>query len=394
MIYFGQYLLLLLLNHGVYMQLLTCSKMGTKLDKSLASTRDVPSIEVNSRNIQTMLNQQRIKKIIQQASVRNDQPSSKEVSHQRSTTNRVLERCPHVPPGLRSLESAAVIYQQMKNFTGGSLTASMWHLGQNEVKYRTFEILTERDIIYRNPSLRLGGSWRPDNCTARHKVAIVVPYRDRGEHLRILLAHLHPVLQRQQLDYIVIVIEQEGNDIFNKALIMNAAFIEGLKLHNFHCVVFHDVDLVPEDDRNMYSCPVQPRHMAVAIDEEGYKNIYDGLVGGVLSMRREHFQQINGFSNLYWGWGAEDDDMYYRIKNNGLTVIRPPPCLGRYNMIKHKKREREKHIRKRVALLSGGRARMKCDGLNSLKYKLVFIEKRSLYTHIMVNVGKPPQEFT
>lgn len=52
---------------------------------------------------------------------------------------------------------------------------------------------------------------------------------------------------------------------------MNIAFVEALKQNNFQCFVFHDVDLVPEDDRNMYSCPTQPRHMSVAIDEMGYK---------------------------------------------------------------------------------------------------------------------------
>ena len=52
---------------------------------------------------------------------------------------------------------------------------------------------------------------------------------------------------------------------------MNVGFVEALKLDHFHCFVFHDVDLVPEDDRNMYSCPSQPRHMSVAIDEMGYK---------------------------------------------------------------------------------------------------------------------------
>jgi hypothetical protein len=39
---------------------------------------------------------------------------------------------------------------------------------------------------------------------------------------------------------------------------------------------------------------------------------YQELVGGVLAMRTEHFQLLNGYSNLYWGWGAEDDDMAYR----------------------------------------------------------------------------------
>ncbi len=39
---------------------------------------------------------------------------------------------------------------------------------------------------------------------------------------------------------------------------------------------------------------------------------YEELVGGVLSMRTEHFLRVNGYSNLYWGWGAEDDDMAFR----------------------------------------------------------------------------------
>lgn len=39
---------------------------------------------------------------------------------------------------------------------------------------------------------------------------------------------------------------------------------------------------------------------------------YQMLVGGVFAIKREHFLKVNGFSNLYWGWGGEDDDMAYR----------------------------------------------------------------------------------
>ena len=33
------------------------------------------------------------------------------------------------------------------------------------------------EIVKENPDVQLGGQWRPWHCTARHKVAIVIPYR-------------------------------------------------------------------------------------------------------------------------------------------------------------------------------------------------------------------------
>jgi hypothetical protein len=48
------------------------------------------------------------------------------------------------------------------------------------------------------PSLP-GGRYRPPNCTARHTVAIIVPYKDREANLKTLLLNLHPFLQKQQV---------------------------------------------------------------------------------------------------------------------------------------------------------------------------------------------------
>ena len=66
--------------------------------------------------------------------------------------------------------------------------------------------------IFRFPHLDLGGRYKPPNCTARHRVAIIVPYRDREEHLRTFLLNIHAFLKKQMVDYGVFIVEQWGKE--------------------------------------------------------------------------------------------------------------------------------------------------------------------------------------
>jgi hypothetical protein len=95
---------------------------------------------------------------------------------------------------------------------------------------------------------------------------------------------------------------------------MNIGFFQALNLSDdyWKCFVFHDVDLIPEDDRNIYSCPDAPRHLSSAVSTFKYKLPYNDLFGGVTSFSKEQFKIVNGFSNLFFGWGGEDDDLYNR----------------------------------------------------------------------------------
>ena len=81
---------------------------------------------------------------------------------------------------------------------------------------------------------------------------------------------------------------QAGNTTFNKGRLMNAGFLEASRLFTFDCAIFHDVDLIPENDDIPYSCQSQPTHMSVAIDEMDYR--YSELILPVLtytSVRRQ-----------------------------------------------------------------------------------------------------------
>jgi len=86
---------------------------------------------------------------------------------------------------------------------------------------------------------------------------------------------------------------------------MNIGYREALKDYKWTCFIFHDVDLVPEDDRNLYNCPMWPRHMSIAVNTLGYRLPYKEIFGGVSAIRSEHFELVNGYSNLYFGWVIE-----------------------------------------------------------------------------------------
>jgi len=75
----------------------------------------------------------------------------------------------------------------------------------------TLELLHIGELELRQTELSPGGSWAPRSCQPRHRVAVIIPFRDREEHLRTLLNILHPMLQHQMLHYTIFVIEQVAN---------------------------------------------------------------------------------------------------------------------------------------------------------------------------------------
>ncbi|XP_050739080.1 beta-1,4-N-acetylgalactosaminyltransferase bre-4-like [Eriocheir sinensis] len=237
-----------------------------------------------------------------------------------------------------------------------------------------------------HPELTKGGHYWPRNCTALHKVAIIIPYRDRRSHLAALVHHLHPFLQRQLIEYNIYVVEQAGNGPFNRGMLMNVGFTEAVKEFPYDCILLHDVDLVPEDDRNLYTCPQPPRHMSASISSHNYRLLYQSYFGGVSAMTADQYRAINGFSNEFWGWGGEDDDLFSRVRHQKLNISRYPGDLGRYTMLSHKKAEPNPT---RVEVLHKGRERFKTNGLNSLKYQILKTERRQLFTWMLVALPRP-----
>ena len=141
------------------------------------------------------------------------------------------------------------------------------------------------------------------------KLGIIVPYRNRYEHLEKFKKSIVEYLDSNSYDnYVIIIVEQDNAKLFNRGILLNIGFKEAKRL-NCNYVVFHDVDMLPIDVDYSYSDT--PIHLAT-------DNIpFESYFGGITLFPTDIFEKINGFSNLYWGWGFEDDDLRYRcIKND------------------------------------------------------------------------------
>uniref|UniRef100_A0A8C4NFD1 Beta-1,4-galactosyltransferase n=1 Tax=Eptatretus burgeri TaxID=7764 RepID=A0A8C4NFD1_EPTBU len=235
-----------------------------------------------------------------------------------------------------------------------------------------------------NLGVRPGGHWQPNDCKPRWKVAILIPFRNRHEHLPILLRHLVPMLQRQHLQFGFYLIEQASDLPFNRAMLFNVGYLEALKDLAWDCFVFHDVDHIPENDRNYYGCGSMPRHFAHKLDKYMYILPYDEFFGGVSGLTTQQFKRINGFPNAFWGWGGEDDDLWNRVTFAGYNVSRPPGDIGKYKSIPHH-HHGEVQFLGRYKLLRRSKERNFLDGLINLNYT-ARVSVEPLFKNISVNL--------
>ncbi|XP_055514469.1 beta-1,4-galactosyltransferase 2-like isoform X2 [Leucoraja erinacea] len=241
-----------------------------------------------------------------------------------------------------------------------------------------------------NPYVTLGGRYKPKDCEPLQRIAIIIPFRNRDHHLRHWLYYLLPILRRQQGEYGIFIIEQAGDNTFNRAKLLNVGFAEALKENGYDCFIFSDVDIIPENDKNLYRCGSNPRHLACAMDKFKYRLPYKGYFGGVVAFSKDQYLKINGFSNNYWGWGTEDDDTYMRVTLNGMIVDRPDNKIGRTKMIRHERDKGNEVNEKNYVVYNRMKFTRHRDGYKSLQYSVIKLEKRPLFTKITVDIGKPP----
>lgn len=152
------------------------------------------------------------------------------------------------------------------------------------------------------------------------KLGIIVPYRNRYRHLDKFTKHMVEYLNDKDINYKIIIVEQDDAKLFNRGMLLNIGYHYAKKMRCDY-VVFHDIDMLPIDVD--YSYNEYPLHMATDIIpdvDEPKREIFESYFGGVTMFPIGDFEKINGYSNKYWGWGFEDDDLLFRCKLNNIKL--------------------------------------------------------------------------
>lgn len=228
--------------------------------------------------------------------------------------------------------------------------------------------------------------------TTKKSLCIVVPYRNREEHLKQFIPHMKSFLNRKGIDFSILLVEQADSKSFNRAKLLNIGFDYTKGEYDNYC--FHDVDMLPLEDADYSHCD-NPTHLSSRVEQFNWNlpyingiGFYEDYFGGVTMFDKDSFTKINGYSNEYWGWGCEDDDCRQRTIKKGIKISRNQCTFRSLSHANNSSSPEYSNNYKRYndLFISGEFTPQADDGLNGLKYDIVSVIINPDFIHLKVNI--------
>lgn len=134
-------------------------------------------------------------------------------------------------------------------------------------------------------------------------LAIIVPFRNRHEHLDHFIPHMNKYLP----DAKIVIVEQADELPFNRGKLINVGFLEFPTDH----ICAHDVDMLPINV-NYFEGPGVQQKASSEIQKQDY-------LGGVTIFDHETFWLMCGYHNDYWH-RAEDNELMFHLKRLQIPI--------------------------------------------------------------------------
>ena len=149
-----------------------------------------------------------------------------------------------------------------------------------------------------------------------YKNIIIVPYRNRKEHLDILIRDAVPEYEKYLQPFKVVVVEQNEGKLFNRALMLNIGFNEYRDKSEYYFT--HDIDIIPKEDcvKNIYTKEPLIKNNTIM----GILTSNCNTLGGIIKFDSKTFSKANGLPNNRWGWGVEDKALQNRVEFMNINI--------------------------------------------------------------------------
>lgn len=215
-----------------------------------------------------------------------------------------------------------------------------------------------------------------------YKLAFIVPYRSREEHLKKFTRHYKKLFPEAD----IYIIHQLGDDYFNRGMLLNIGFLYAE--NNADAFDLCDIDMLAVEGSVDYSFPETVTHLASAVSQYNYKMPYPGYFSGHVLLTAVQMRAVNGFYNDYPGYGCEDDCFYRSFLERHIPVQRR---YGKYESLWH-----EKVINQDIKLKDlfkrnweqSSKPRNFENGLSSCSYKIKKVHTFPCYYQVDVEIPK------
>lgn len=165
-----------------------------------------------------------------------------------------------------------------------------------------------------------------------HRLGVIVPYRGGGLAAHATLSHFcERSSARGGICHAgsgggsvgagaaarVLLVNQTGSAPFNRGALANIGFELLSRGERLDYLAVHDVDRVPAVDNASCAGAISGYYLFPgATPRVLHPKSY---TGGVLVIAASVYRAVNGFSNAFWGWGHEDNELFGRLRWCGLV---------------------------------------------------------------------------
>ena len=157
-------------------------------------------------------------------------------------------------------------------------------------------------------------------------IQLSIPYRNMPVCREIFLRNLRKSSLIDQFHFTIIEQPNDGQQ-FNLAKLQNVGFdIVRNELNTLDFVfMFHPIDCYPESDLTRYLAwerdLVKSNNAFIGFGYEWPNEIHCQYYKSCMYLAK-YYAAINGYSNLFWGYGKEDDDFFMRMRFRNLPYYK------------------------------------------------------------------------